>query len=52
MHLTEAFRLFAEKGVNHLPVVDAEGRLAGMLTRPGLLAALYGDAGTLSLQPD
>ncbi len=48
MHLTEAFQLLAEKGVNHLPVVDAGGRLSGMLTRPGLFGALYGDMGALS----
>lgn len=42
MHVTEAFLLFAEKGVNHLPVVDDDGGLVGILTRMDLLAALYG----------
>lgn len=42
MHVTEAFLLFAEKGVNHLPVVDDAGRLTGILTRMDLLASLYG----------
>lgn len=42
MHVTDAFLLFAEKGVNHLPVVDQAGRLVGIVTRMDLLAALYG----------
>ena len=42
MHVTDAFLLFAEKGVNHLPVVDEAGRLTGIVTRMDLLAALYG----------
>jgi CBS-domain-containing membrane protein len=33
-------RLIAEKHHNHLPVVDAEGRLAGIVTRADVLAAL------------
>jgi CBS-domain-containing membrane protein len=33
-------RTIAEKHHNHLPVVDAEGRLAGMVTRADALAAL------------
>jgi CBS domain-containing membrane protein len=41
--LTDAFLIFAEKGINHLPILDAEGRLSGIVTRLDLLAALYGD---------
>ena len=42
--LTEAFLIFAEKGINHLPVTNADGRLLGIVTRLDLLAALfYGD---------
>jgi CBS-domain-containing membrane protein len=33
-------RLIAEKHHNHLPVVDAEGRLVGLVTRADVLAAL------------
>jgi len=33
-------RTIAEKHHNHLPVVDAEGRLAGLVTRADALAAL------------
>jgi CBS domain-containing protein len=36
-------RTIAEKHHNHLPVVDAEGRLAGLVTRADALAALVGD---------
>jgi CBS-domain-containing membrane protein len=35
-------RLIAEKHHNHLPVVDGEGRLAGVVTRADVLAALVG----------
>jgi len=37
-------RTIAEKHHNHLPVVDGEGRLAGMVTRADALAALVADA--------
>lgn len=43
--LTDAFLIFAEKGINHLPIVGADGRLNGIVTRLDLLAALYGDFG-------
>jgi CBS-domain-containing membrane protein len=36
-------RLIAEKHHNHLPVVDGEGRLAGMVTRADVLAALVSE---------
>ena len=42
MHLTEAFRIFAESGINHLPVVSEQGKLVGILTRLDLLASVYG----------
>ena len=35
-------RRVAESHHNHLPVVDGEGRLAGMVTRADALAALVG----------
>jgi CBS domain-containing protein len=37
-------RLIAKKHHNHLPVVDGDGRLAGMVTRADVLAALVDDA--------
>ncbi len=40
--MAEAFLIFAENGINHLPVVDGDNRLAGIVTRLDLLAALYG----------
>lgn len=40
--LADTFRLFAQHGINHLPVVDEERRLVGIVTRLDLLAALYG----------
>ena len=36
-------RKIAEKHHNHLPVVDADGRLVGMVTRADALAALVDD---------
>lgn len=42
-HLAEAFLLFSERGINHLPVTDADHRLLGIVTRLDLLSALYGD---------
>ena len=39
-------RRIAEKHHNHLPVVDGDGRLAGMVTRADVLAALVDDAPT------
>jgi CBS domain-containing protein len=35
-------RLIAEKHHNHLPVVDTDGKLAGIVTRADALAALVG----------
>jgi CBS domain-containing protein len=36
----KAARLIAEKHHNHLPVTDGDGKVAGMLTRADVLAAL------------
>ena len=35
-------KTIAEKHHNHLPVVDGDGRLAGLVTRADALAALVG----------
>jgi len=42
-HILELFPVFYEKGVHHLPVVDADDCLVGMLTPKNLLAALHAD---------
>jgi len=42
-HILDLFPIFYEKGVHHLPVVDSEERLTGMLTPKNLLAALHAD---------
>jgi CBS domain-containing membrane protein len=42
-HILDLFPIFYEKGVHHLPVVDNEDRLTGMLTPKNLLAALHAD---------
>jgi CBS domain-containing membrane protein len=43
MPMIDAFLIFAEKGINHLPVVDEHHRPVGIVTRLDLLSALYGD---------
>lgn len=48
MLMTEAFLLFAEKRINHLPLVDENGELVGILTRLDLLSSLYGDMAVIS----
>jgi CBS domain-containing membrane protein len=48
MLLTQAFQLFSEKGINHLPLVDESGALVGILTRLDLLSSLYGDMAVIS----
>jgi CBS domain-containing protein len=37
--IDEAIRLMAEKGLKRLPVLDAEGRFRGMISRDSLLRA-------------
>lgn len=41
-HVAELFGTFATHGINHVPITDAEGRLAGIITRLDLLN-LFGD---------
>lgn len=42
-HVTELFPVYLGKKVHHLPVVDDEGRLLGMVTPRDMLHALYGE---------
>lgn len=50
--MAEAFLIFAENGINHLPVVDGDNRLTGIVTRLDLLAALYGDRSGTGRSPN
>ncbi len=45
--LTELMRVFSEGGHHHLPVIDGQRRLLGIITESDLMAALYG-----TLNPD
>jgi len=41
MHIVELVPLLSDKGLHHIPVVNAEKRLIGMVTQSDLIAALY-----------
>jgi CBS domain-containing membrane protein len=41
MHIVELVPLLSERGLHHIPVVNAERRLIGMVTQSDLIAALY-----------
>ena len=41
MHIVELVPLLSDKGLHHIPIVDDERRLIGMLTQSDLIAALY-----------
>lgn len=41
MHIVELVPLLSDFGLHHVPVVDHERRLAGMITQSDLIAALY-----------
>ncbi len=41
MHIVELVPLLSDKGLHHIPVVDADQKLAGMVTQSDLIAALY-----------
>lgn len=40
-HIISLIPMFAEHGIHHVPVVDAQGKLAGMITQSDLMEALY-----------
>ncbi len=44
MHIVNLVPLLSEKGLHHIPIVDAEKRLVGMVTQSDLIAALYAGA--------
>lgn len=39
--IVDMYPLMADQGHHHIPVVDADGRLAGMITQSDLVAAVY-----------
>jgi len=41
MHIVELVPLLSDTGLHHIPIVDHERRLAGMVTQSDLIAALY-----------
>ncbi len=41
MHIVELVPLLSERGLHHIPIVNAEERLVGMVTQSDLIAALY-----------
>ncbi len=41
MTITDLVPEMADRGLHHLPVLDQDGRLAGILTQSDLIAALY-----------
>lgn len=41
MHIVELVPLLSDLGLHHIPIVDDEDRLAGMVTQSDLIAALY-----------
>ncbi len=42
-HILDLFPIFYEKGIHHLPVVNDDGQLVGMVTPKNLLIALHAD---------
>ncbi len=40
-HIAELVALMSDQGLHHIPVVEEDGRLAGMVTQTDLIAALY-----------
>lgn len=41
MHIAELVPLLSDRGLHHIPVVNNENRLVGMVTQSDLIAALY-----------
>jgi CBS domain-containing membrane protein len=40
-HVAELMPLFAEGGHHHIPIIDGDGRLVGMITQSDFVRALY-----------
>ncbi|WP_095983128.1 HPP family protein [Melittangium boletus] len=41
MHIAQLVPMMADTGLHHLPVVDADGRLVGIVTQSDLMAAMF-----------
>jgi CBS domain-containing membrane protein len=41
MHIVELVPLLSDTGLHHIPIIDTERRLAGIVTQSDLVAALY-----------
>lgn len=41
MHIVELVPMLSDRGLHHIPVVDADARLVGMVTQSDLIAALF-----------
>jgi CBS domain-containing membrane protein len=41
MHIVELVPLLSERGLHHIPIINEERRLVGMVTQSDLIAALY-----------
>jgi CBS domain-containing membrane protein len=52
MHIVNLVPLLSEKGLHHIPIVDAEKRLVGMVTQSDLIAALYAGAVAKNVDAD
>jgi CBS domain-containing membrane protein len=46
-YLSELVPIFSEEGHHHIPIIDQEQRLVGMITQSDLVKALY-----RAVQPD
>jgi len=40
-HIVELVPLLSDQGLHHIPIVDNEDKLVGMVTQSDLIAALY-----------
>lgn len=43
MHIVELVPMLSDTGLHHIPIIDDERRLAGLVTQSDLIAALYRD---------
>jgi CBS domain-containing membrane protein len=41
MHIVGLIDLLSDRGMHHVPIVNAENRLCGMVTQSDLIAALF-----------
>lgn len=52
MHIVELVPLLSDQGWHYIPIVNAERRLAGMVTQSDLIAALYAGGGESAAKKD